>query len=141
MKVEATIHFGKRGKKKQAQKAKPQFVGRTPRIAKLMALAIRFEGMVRRGKVEDYAELARLAQVTRARMTQIMNLNLLSPTIQEWLLHIPAVGSGRDLITLKLLQAACLEYDWSKQLARASNGWRYQVSYPVFEQSPSTDNV
>ena len=39
MKVEATIHFGKKGKKKQAQKVKPPVVGRTPRIAKLMALA------------------------------------------------------------------------------------------------------
>jgi hypothetical protein len=39
-----------------------------PRIARLMALAIRFEGLVRTETIRDYAELARRGQVTRARM-------------------------------------------------------------------------
>ena len=39
-----------------------------------MALAIKFQDMVDRGEVRDYADLARLGYVTRARMTQIMNL-------------------------------------------------------------------
>ena len=43
-----------------------------------MALAIRFEQLVRDGVVADYAELARLGRVTRARMSQIMNLLLCS---------------------------------------------------------------
>jgi hypothetical protein len=43
-----------------------------PRIARLMAFAIRFEGLVRDERVRDYAELARLGCVTRARMTQIV---------------------------------------------------------------------
>jgi hypothetical protein len=34
--------------------------GNVPRISKLMALAIRFDGLVRRGKVRDYADLASL---------------------------------------------------------------------------------
>jgi len=38
-----------------------------------MALAIRFQDMVDRGEVQDYADLARLGYVTRARITQIMN--------------------------------------------------------------------
>jgi hypothetical protein len=111
MKVEATIHFGKKGKKKQALRAKPPVVGRTPRIAKLMALAIRFEGLIADGTVADYSELAELAQVSRARITQIMNLNLLAPELQEWLLFLPPVESGRDSITLGGLQAVCLEAD------------------------------
>ena len=48
-------------------------------------------------------------------MTQIMNLNLLAPQLQEWLLLLPAVESGRDWITLKELQAVCLEADWGRQ--------------------------
>jgi hypothetical protein len=43
--------------------------GRLPRVTKLMALAIRLEGLVRSGKVADYAQLAELGHVTRARMT------------------------------------------------------------------------
>jgi len=59
---------------------------RTPRITRLMALAIKFQDMVDRGEVRDYAELARLGFVTRARLTQIMNLLLLAPDIQHVLL-------------------------------------------------------
>ena len=59
---------------------------RIPRIARLMALAIKFETMVERGEVRDYADLARLGYVTRARITQIMNLLMLAPDIQEQLL-------------------------------------------------------
>ncbi len=48
-----------------------------------MALAIKFQEMVDHGEVCDYAELARLGYVTRARITQIMNLLNLAPEIQE----------------------------------------------------------
>jgi len=47
--------------------------GRVPRVARLMALALRFEELVRTGAVRDYAELARLGQVSRARITQIID--------------------------------------------------------------------
>jgi hypothetical protein len=57
-----------------------------PRITRLMALAIKFQAMVERGEVRDYADLARLGYVTRARITQIMNLLNLAPCIQEAIL-------------------------------------------------------
>jgi hypothetical protein len=65
---------------------------RIPRITRLMALAIKFQDMVDRGEVRDYADLARLGYVTRARLTQIMNLLLLAPEIQETLLNPEFVG-------------------------------------------------
>jgi hypothetical protein len=55
-----------------------------------MALAIKFQDMVDRGEVRDYADLAHLGHVTRARLTQIMNLLLLAPDIQEEIM-----GMGR----------------------------------------------
>ena len=57
-------------------------VGRVPRISRLMALAVRLEGLVRAGRVKDYAELARLGGVSRARVTQVLNLRNLAPSIQ-----------------------------------------------------------
>ena len=57
-----------------------------PRIARLLALAHKWEGMVRRGEVESYAEMARLTELTPARVTQICNLTLLPPEIQDQLL-------------------------------------------------------
>ncbi len=42
----------------------PRPDGRLPRIARLMALAIRFERLIQAGEIADYAELARLGQVS-----------------------------------------------------------------------------
>jgi hypothetical protein len=61
---------------------------RIPRITRLMALAIKFQDMIDRGEVRDYADLARLGYVTRARITQIMNLLNLAPDIQEEILRL-----------------------------------------------------
>ena len=84
--VKSKVHFarGRRTRKEiRRGEEKPVPVGRVPRITRLMALAIRFEQLVRGGVVADYAELARLGHVTRARMTQITNLLHLAPDIQE----------------------------------------------------------
>jgi hypothetical protein len=79
--------------------------GNLPRITKLMALAIRFDTLVSRGEVQDYADLARLGYVTRARITQIMNLLNLAPDIQEALLFLPRTTSGRDMFREKELRS------------------------------------
>lgn len=89
--------------------------GRVPRVAKLMALALRFDELVRSGQVADYAELARLGHVTRARISQISNLTLLAPDIIEALLHLPLVARGRDPIHLAQLQPIAAEVAWARQ--------------------------
>jgi hypothetical protein len=92
--------------------------GRIPRIAKLMALAHHFERLVVTGVVKDYAELARLGMVSRARISQIMNLLLLAPDIQEDILFLPKTVEGHDSIKLKHLQPICLVADWAEQRRR-----------------------
>lgn len=89
--------------------------GNLPRVSKLMALAIRFDGLVHRGEVRDYADLARLGYVTRARITQIMNLLNLAPDIQEALLDLPRIETGRAPIILAQLQPIASTHDWRKQ--------------------------
>jgi hypothetical protein len=91
--------------------------GRTPRISKLMALAIHFDDMVARGQLADYATIARLGQVSRARVTQIVNLTLLAPDIQEELLFLPKTHGGRDGLTTSVLQPLARELDWQRQRA------------------------
>ena len=93
----------------------PATEGRVPRITRLMALAIKFEGYVRDGVVKDYAELARLGHVTRARVTQIMDLNLLAPDIQEAILDLPRTVEGRDGMTLRELREVLREDRWEGQ--------------------------
>jgi hypothetical protein len=92
--------------------------GRVPRISKLMALAIKFEGLIRDGDISDQSELARLAHVTQPRMTQILNLLHLAPDIQESLLFLPRIESGRAPIHEKLLRPIAAEIDWGKQRER-----------------------
>lgn len=64
----------------------PSLPAKVPRVARLMALAIRCQDLIRSGAVRDATELARLAHVTQPRMTQILNLTLLAPDIQEAIL-------------------------------------------------------
>lgn len=93
----------------------PQPVGRIPRITRLMALAIKLDGYVRDGVVTDYAGLARLGHVSRARITQIMDLNLLSPDIQESILDLPRTVSGRDPIREQHVRRLVTAADWRWQ--------------------------
>ena len=89
--------------------------GRMPRITRYMALAIYYEDLIRQSHVYDYAEIATLGYVTRARVTQIMNLRLLAPTIQEVLLSLRRTQKGRDELCLRRIQAIALEPDWKQQ--------------------------
>ena len=68
--------------------AKPTIVRGVPRIARLMALAIRFDKLIRDGVVADQGELARLGKISRARVTQILNLLSLAPDIQAAILDV-----------------------------------------------------
>ena len=117
--IKSKIHFhrGRRTKKdlRIGEELKSISPGRVPRVSRLMALAIRFDQLVRDGVVADYAELARLGHVTRARMTQITNLLLLSPDIQEAILFLPRVESGSDPVTERDLRAIVAVPDWRKQ--------------------------
>jgi len=118
--VGGTIHFGRegRGARKVLRPGAPPPApppGRVPRVARLMALAIKLDGLVRAGVVADYAALARLGHVTRARVTQVMNLTLLAPDIQESVLFLPPVVRGRDPVVLKDLLPIAAEPDWKLQ--------------------------
>ena len=119
--IESTIHFQRRGRGARrvvetgADLNAGVPVGRLSRITRLMALAIRFDDLIQNGEVTDYAELARLGHVSRARVTQIMNLLMRAPDIQEEILHLTRVTGGRDPIHLRQLQSIALIPDWRKQ--------------------------
>ena len=117
--IHRKVHFrqGRRGRKelKQGESASSTSGGRVPRVSRLMALAIRFDQLIRDGAVADQADLARLGHVTRARLTQIMNLLCLAPDIQEELLFSPTTERGRDAISEKKLRPIAATPSWDKQ--------------------------
>jgi hypothetical protein len=121
MTYERPIHFkaANAGRKRMqngpAPSAPTPSPERIPRISRLMALAIHFDGMIRRGEVRDYADLARLGGITRARATQIMNLLNLAPEIQERLLFLPGTVNGRDAISEREIRPILSSLEWDKQ--------------------------
>ena len=110
--IQRKLRLGQRGRKKTSEKP---VVGRVPRVARLMALAIRFDQLIRDGVVADQAELARLGRVSRARLTQIMNLLQLAPDIQEQIIFLPKCQSGRSPLTERQLRPIAAAIDWHKQ--------------------------
>lgn len=97
------------------KQAPPAPVGRVPRISRLMALAIPCEQILRSGAVPDASALARLAHVSQPRMTQILNLTLLAPDIQERLLFLDPVEEGKPEVNGKGLRKLCAEMAWERQ--------------------------
>jgi hypothetical protein len=94
-----------------------------PRVAKLMALAIRFDELIRTGAVRDQAELARLGRVSRARLTQIARLLFLAPDIQEDILFLSAAKRGRARVTERQLRPIVAMVDWREQREMWAAGW------------------
>ena len=113
------VHFrnGHSGRKRlhQGESPAPIEPGRIPLVSRLMALAIRFDGLLHDGAVKDQAELALLGHVSRARVTQIMNLLMLAPDIQESILFLPRTMRGRDPILDRDVRPITLTLDWRKQ--------------------------
>jgi hypothetical protein len=107
--VTFTLDFG--GRNLEPEKHGEVADGSIPRIARLLALAIRLEGLIRDETIRDYAELARLGRVTRARMTQIMKLLDLAPDIQEQILFLPFIQGLNE----RNLRPIASRIDWDEQ--------------------------
>lgn len=81
-----------------------------PRLARLLALAIRLQELVDAGEATSYAALERVAGVSRSRVSQIMSLLNLAPDIQESILFWKHPPPREDEIRKIARQA-----DWAKQ--------------------------
>jgi hypothetical protein len=121
LEFEMHVDRERRGRKEVRDGAAPvRLPARIPRVAKLLALAHRFEALIRAGTFRDYAQIAVVGHVTRARLSQIMSLLNLAPDIQEAILFLPRVERGRDAIKLADLMPIAMELDWKRQRRR----WR-----------------
>jgi hypothetical protein len=111
--VTGELHRVRRGHRKRFSAEPPQEPSRRPaRIATALALAHMIQRAIDRGEIRDQAEAARRLGVTRARMTQIMDLNLLAPDLQEQLLLI---WDGSASVSGRALRAAVRARRWTEQ--------------------------
>jgi len=85
------------------------------RVARLLALAHDIETRIEAGEFSDYADVARAHALTRARLTQVMNLLLLAPPIQEDVLLLEVLP-GREPVTERDLRRVLQSLVWEEQV-------------------------
>ncbi len=107
--VEIPVHIKRdqRARRVLAKGQVPQANRSVSRVARLLALAHKWEGMVRRGEV-SCGEIARRHGLSSARVSQICGLVLLCPELQESILE------ERKVPTRKLLQVLAGNPTWSE---------------------------
>ena len=81
------------------------------RAARMLALASYIERQINAGAIPDYASAACALGVTRARLTQVMNLLLLSPELKT------RIVVGKLVLTERALRRVVKEPNWKKQQA------------------------
>jgi len=94
---------------------------RVPRITRLLALALKFEELIRSGTVINYAALAQVAQVSRSRVTQMTALLNLAPDIQEEILFLPAAEARHLRISEPALRKLTATLLWNQQREQWKN--------------------
>jgi hypothetical protein len=87
---------------------------RPARVAQALALAHRLQAAIDRGDYRDRAELARQLGFTRARVTQLLDLLLLAPDIQERVLDLEAVD-GVEPMAERALRSLVRHESWAEQ--------------------------
>lgn len=119
--IECPVHFKnmRKGRKRLQEGTTPENLmvekGKIPRVSRLMALAIHFDELIRLGRIRDCADISRLGHITRARVTQIMNLLNLAPDIIEDILFLPRIHKGRDSICERDLRPIAAAVEWEEQ--------------------------
>ena len=100
---------------KRVRTGSPQ---RPLRITRLMALAIHLNDLVATGEVGTFRELAAAGRVSRARLSQVLQLTHLAPDIQEELLFLPPTLRGPDSLLERHVRAVARLVDWEQQKQR-----------------------
>jgi hypothetical protein len=99
-----------------------------------MALAIKFQRMFSSGEIRDYAELAALGHVSRARVSQTMNLLHLAPDIQEEILFLEDRADLNEHGLRSL--TAVIEWEQQRRIWRSTAGAINHGPPSTFENRP-----
>ena len=93
----------------------------TSRAAQMLALAHDLQRLIDEGEVPDRATLAAQVGLTRARVTQLLDLLLLAPDIQDAVLTLRVGrcgGEAREEITERQLRSLVHHSGWGAQRRR-----------------------
>lgn len=113
--VTGELHRVQRGRGKWFNaEPPPEPSRRATRVAVTLALAHMIRRAIDRGEIRDQAEAARRLGLTRARLTQVLDLTLLAPEVQEAVL-LPETGDLITALTAGDLRRASRAISWTQQ--------------------------
>ncbi len=101
---------------KEPPPPKPEPVRRPAKVARMLALAHHVQNAIDQGQVADRAAVARELGLTRARVTQLLDLVLLAPDIQALVLVMEAVD-GLEPMSERALRSVAHAGNWEGQRA------------------------
>jgi hypothetical protein len=117
--MDGELHRVRQGRRKRflaVPSAGP--ASRPARVAVTLALAHEIRHAILRGEIQDQADAARKLGLTRARLSQILNLTNLAPDLQEEILFLEAID-GREPMSERALRGVLRVTAWAEQRATA----------------------
>jgi hypothetical protein len=99
-------------------------VRRPAKAAQLLALAHHLREAIESGRLPDGASVARTLGFTRARISQILDLTLLAPDIQEAVLGLEAVDGAEPNVNERVLRGVVHAAVWREQRERLAQRGR-----------------
>ena len=113
--IDGELHRERRGRRKAfAASAAETPASRPARVAVTLAMAHRIRQGILAGEIQDQADAARRLGLTRARLSQILDLTNLAPEMQEEILFLEVID-GREPLTERSLRGVARVMTWFEQ--------------------------
>jgi len=114
---EGNLHRARRGQLVGGSPtALPEPLRRPARVAVMLALAHKLQQAIDRGALRDRAQVAARLGLTRSRVTQLLDLILLAPDIQDQILFAESVN-GVEPLSERQLRRLVRDDFWPAQRA------------------------
>ncbi len=118
--IDGELHRERRGRRNGfAASAPPDPASRPARVAVTLAMAHKIRQGILDGEIRDQADAARRLGLTRARLSQILDLTNLAPDLQERILLLEVID-GREPLPERALRRVLRFSGWIDQRATAA---------------------
>jgi len=114
------LHRVRHGRQERFSATLPQGPSERPaRVAVTLVLAHKIRQGIESGKIRNQAEAAKTLGLTRARLSQILDLTNLAPDHQEEILFLEAI-EGREPMSERALRGVVRVMAWAEQRLNCS---------------------
>jgi hypothetical protein len=114
--MEGELHRVRQGRQKRFVNSSLNPTARPARVAVTLALAHRIRNEILSGGIQSQADAARKLGLTRARLSQILELTNLAPEIQEEILFLEVIDR-REPLRERALRGVLRASAWAEQRA------------------------